>query len=307
MTPPRTKPSRSSSAAMAASASPAASSRAMPAMAGTSMTSSGPAWSRTWRPIPTGDHFIAGAKGGYLMPLGSVRVGPVIALDYAKAKVDGYTEDGDPALTLNVDSLSYKSLRGSAGRRGARRLRRRRSAASSVRFGGGRKGLHRRRADRPLRPDLARRRSSTASRSRTRRRRPMAGSSLGFSAAILSSSQPRRRGIGDDRQGPGRGDLGTAWLPLRLLRISLQDMQQGRGAAGHRVGRPAAPCRRRNFNAARSGKQLGDVARTIVGRTVARHCPPTPSGLMTAAIGTDAPFPLPVKLRVPCAPEVGGR
>ena len=52
MTPPETKAIRSSSAAMAASASPAASSRAMPAMAGTSMTSTAPAWSRTWRPIP---------------------------------------------------------------------------------------------------------------------------------------------------------------------------------------------------------------------------------------------------------------
>jgi outer membrane lipase/esterase len=64
---------------------------------------------------PDGDHFIAGGKGGYLMPLGTVRVGPVIALDYAKAKVDGYTETGDPVLTLNVDSLTYKSLRGSVG------------------------------------------------------------------------------------------------------------------------------------------------------------------------------------------------
>jgi len=64
---------------------------------------------------PKGHHFIAGAKGGYLMPLGNVRVGPVIALDYAKATVDSYTEEGDPALTLNVDSMSYKSLRGSAG------------------------------------------------------------------------------------------------------------------------------------------------------------------------------------------------
>ena len=64
---------------------------------------------------PKGNHFIAGAKGGYLFPLGSVRVGPVIALDYAKAKVDGYTEEGDPVLTLNVDSLSYSSLRGSLG------------------------------------------------------------------------------------------------------------------------------------------------------------------------------------------------
>jgi phospholipase/lecithinase/hemolysin/uncharacterized protein YhjY with autotransporter beta-barrel domain len=64
---------------------------------------------------PKGNHFIAGAKGGYLMPVGSVRVGPVVGLDYAKAKVDGYTETGDPVLTLNVDSLTYRSLRGSAG------------------------------------------------------------------------------------------------------------------------------------------------------------------------------------------------
>jgi len=64
---------------------------------------------------PKGHHFLIGAKGGYLMPMGAVRIGPVIALDYAKAKVDSYTETGDPVLTLNVDSLSYKSLRGSAG------------------------------------------------------------------------------------------------------------------------------------------------------------------------------------------------
>ena len=64
---------------------------------------------------PKGHHFIAGAKAGYLLPLGGLRIGPVVALDYAKAKVDGYTETGDPALTLNVDSLTYRSLRGSAG------------------------------------------------------------------------------------------------------------------------------------------------------------------------------------------------
>ena len=64
---------------------------------------------------PKGHHFIAGLKGGYLVPLGGIRIGPVVALDYAKAKVDGYTESGDPALTLNVDSLTYRSLRGSAG------------------------------------------------------------------------------------------------------------------------------------------------------------------------------------------------
>lgn len=64
---------------------------------------------------PDGDHFVAGAKGGYLFPMGDVRVGPVVGLDYAKAKVDSYTETGDPALALNVDSLTYKSLRGSFG------------------------------------------------------------------------------------------------------------------------------------------------------------------------------------------------
>ncbi|MCF2515842.1 autotransporter domain-containing protein [Sphingomonas sp. G124] len=64
---------------------------------------------------PKGHHFIAGGKAGYLMPVGKVRAGPVIGLDYAKAKVDSYTESGDPALTLNVDSLTYQSLRGSLG------------------------------------------------------------------------------------------------------------------------------------------------------------------------------------------------
>jgi len=64
---------------------------------------------------PDGNHWLAGAKAGYLMPVGGFRVGPVIALDYAKAKVDGYTEDGDAALTLNVDSFNYSALIGSAG------------------------------------------------------------------------------------------------------------------------------------------------------------------------------------------------
>ena len=62
-----------------------------------------------------GSHWLAGAKAGYLMPLGTMRFGPVIALDYAKAKVDGYTETGDPALNLNVSSVSAKSLTGGVG------------------------------------------------------------------------------------------------------------------------------------------------------------------------------------------------
>jgi len=64
---------------------------------------------------PSGNHWLAGAKAGYLMPMGGVRVGPVIGLDYARGKVKGYTESGDGALTLNVGSLNYSSLRGDAG------------------------------------------------------------------------------------------------------------------------------------------------------------------------------------------------
>jgi phospholipase/lecithinase/hemolysin/uncharacterized protein YhjY with autotransporter beta-barrel domain len=62
-----------------------------------------------------GHHFLLGGKAGYLIPVWKVRAGPIVAADYAKAKVDGYTEDGDPALTLNVSSTSYKSLRGGVG------------------------------------------------------------------------------------------------------------------------------------------------------------------------------------------------
>jgi outer membrane lipase/esterase len=62
-----------------------------------------------------GDHWLAGAKAGFLFPVGIMRAGPVVAIDYAKANVDDYTETGDPALTLNVDSTSAKSLVGGIG------------------------------------------------------------------------------------------------------------------------------------------------------------------------------------------------
>lgn len=64
---------------------------------------------------PDGTHWLMGAKAGYLMPMGGLSVGPVAGLDYARAKVDGYTEDGDLALALDVSSQRYKSLRGSLG------------------------------------------------------------------------------------------------------------------------------------------------------------------------------------------------
>lgn len=62
-----------------------------------------------------GNHWLAGAKAGYLLPVGIMRAGPVIALDYAKAKVDGYTETGDPTLTLDVSSVTAKSFTGGIG------------------------------------------------------------------------------------------------------------------------------------------------------------------------------------------------
>ena len=64
---------------------------------------------------PKGRHVTAGAKAGYLMPMGAVRMGPVVALDYARARVNGYTEEGDAALTLNVGRETFSSLRGSVG------------------------------------------------------------------------------------------------------------------------------------------------------------------------------------------------
>jgi outer membrane autotransporter protein len=57
----------------------------------------------------------AGAKAGFLAGFGGLRVGPVVGLHYAKAKIDGYTETGDPVLTLNVGEQDVKALVGSAG------------------------------------------------------------------------------------------------------------------------------------------------------------------------------------------------
>jgi phospholipase/lecithinase/hemolysin/uncharacterized protein YhjY with autotransporter beta-barrel domain len=64
---------------------------------------------------PEGSHVIAGAKIGFLAGVGPFRVGPVAAIDYARAKVDGYTETGDNALSLNVGAQRYSALVGGAG------------------------------------------------------------------------------------------------------------------------------------------------------------------------------------------------
>ena len=64
---------------------------------------------------PHGRHMEAGIKAGYLMPMGNVRLGPVVALDHARARVNSYTETGDPVLNLNVGQESVSALRGSLG------------------------------------------------------------------------------------------------------------------------------------------------------------------------------------------------
>ena len=64
---------------------------------------------------PDGSHVVAGAKAGYLIPIWFFRAGPIVALDYARAKVDSYTESGDAALSLNVDKDTVKGTTGQLG------------------------------------------------------------------------------------------------------------------------------------------------------------------------------------------------
>lgn len=57
----------------------------------------------------------AGAKAGFLFDFGGARVGPVVGVRYAEADLDGFTEAGDPVLTLNVQDQELTSLVGNAG------------------------------------------------------------------------------------------------------------------------------------------------------------------------------------------------
>jgi outer membrane lipase/esterase len=62
-----------------------------------------------------GTSVTAGGKAGFLLDAGAVHVGPVVGIHYAKAEIDGFTETGDPVLTLNVEEQDLKALVGSAG------------------------------------------------------------------------------------------------------------------------------------------------------------------------------------------------
>ena len=65
---------------------------------------------------PDGTSFVAAGKIGYLFGMpDKFQVGPIGSLLYARAKVNSYTESGDPVLTLNVGEQVAETLIGSVG------------------------------------------------------------------------------------------------------------------------------------------------------------------------------------------------
>jgi outer membrane lipase/esterase len=64
---------------------------------------------------PDGTSFVAAGKVGYLFDAGKSQVGPIGGLTYARARVNGYTENGDPVLALNVGQQTAEALIGSVG------------------------------------------------------------------------------------------------------------------------------------------------------------------------------------------------
>ncbi|HEU0082276.1 MAG TPA: autotransporter domain-containing protein [Bradyrhizobium sp.] len=65
---------------------------------------------------PDGTSVVAAGKVGYLFGTpDKVQIGPIGSLLYARAKVNGFTEAGDPVLTLNVGEQSAETLIASVG------------------------------------------------------------------------------------------------------------------------------------------------------------------------------------------------
>ena len=98
-----------------------------------------------------GTALTAGGQAGYLFDLGGMRIGPVVGLRYAKVELDGFTETGDPVLTLNVEDQETDSLVGSAGDRAARRHSTSAASPSGPMPRRRSSGVRRRRPHRPLR------------------------------------------------------------------------------------------------------------------------------------------------------------
>jgi outer membrane lipase/esterase len=64
---------------------------------------------------PDGTTFVAGGKAGYLFDAARTQIGPIGGLTYARVRVNGYTETGDPVLTLTVGQQTAEALVGSVG------------------------------------------------------------------------------------------------------------------------------------------------------------------------------------------------
>jgi outer membrane autotransporter protein len=62
-----------------------------------------------------GTTLVAGGEAGYLLDLGGFKAGPVVGVQYARVKMDDYSEAGDPVLTLNVSDQRASELVGFAG------------------------------------------------------------------------------------------------------------------------------------------------------------------------------------------------
>lgn len=57
----------------------------------------------------------AAGKIGYLVDVGRLKIGPIAGLTYASTTIDGYTENGDAALSLSLGKQKIEALVGSAG------------------------------------------------------------------------------------------------------------------------------------------------------------------------------------------------
>lgn len=64
---------------------------------------------------PDGTTFVVAGKVGYLFDVGKNQIGPIGGLTYARAKINAYSESGDPVLTLAVGQQVAEALIGSVG------------------------------------------------------------------------------------------------------------------------------------------------------------------------------------------------
>lgn len=64
---------------------------------------------------PHARSIVAGARAGVLMPTGIGRIGPIAGIAFAHARLDGYTEAGDPAAALVVGRQRFDTVVASAG------------------------------------------------------------------------------------------------------------------------------------------------------------------------------------------------